>query len=109
MLDIDPLVVKFSIERERISESEGFIQIRVDLVKNRILLIFEFYTKSQGVTTYRYHLMNEKQELLARWDNAPHHPELSTFPHHYHLPTGVKEWGQIPLQQLLNLLPNYLD
>lgn len=22
--------------------------------------------------------------LIKRWDNAPHHPELDTFPHHLH-------------------------
>jgi hypothetical protein len=22
--------------------------------------------------------------LICRWDNAPHHPELSIFPHHIH-------------------------
>jgi hypothetical protein len=26
-----------------------------------------------------------KTHLRRRWDNSPHHPEVSTYPHHLHL------------------------
>ncbi|TVQ59571.1 MAG: hypothetical protein EA366_04720 [Spirulina sp. DLM2.Bin59] len=34
---------------------------------------------------YRYHCQNEKNELIFRYDNTPHFPELPSFPHHKHL------------------------
>ena len=31
---------------------------------------------------YRYQYMDEQNACLFRYDNAPHHPEFATFPHH---------------------------
>jgi hypothetical protein len=33
---------------------------------------------------YRFHLMDANDTCLFRFDNAPHHPGLSTFPDHRH-------------------------
>ena len=35
---------------------------------------------------YRYHLQDADQRRIVRWDNAPHHPEIKSFPHHRHCP-----------------------
>jgi hypothetical protein len=35
-----------------------------------------------GTTEYSYQLFTTKPVL--RWDNAPHHPSLANFPHHFH-------------------------
>lgn len=35
-------------------------------------------------TKYRHHWQDKNGHLLKRWDNAPHHPEIDTFPHHLH-------------------------
>ena len=39
--------------------------------------------------SYRYHLQDAENALVRRWDNAPHYPDLPTFPHHCHLPDGT--------------------
>jgi len=36
------------------------------------------------VTKYRCHWQDSNGRLIKRWDNAPHHPEVDTFPHHLH-------------------------
>ena len=34
---------------------------------------------------YAYHWEQRRQRgRMYRWDNAPHHPHVSTFPHHFH-------------------------
>ena len=38
---------------------------------------------------YRYQYMNENMEPIFRYDNAPHHSEIKTFPHHKHELDGV--------------------
>lgn len=35
-------------------------------------------------------MMDKDSEMIFRYGNAPHH-DVSTFPHHKHLPEGVKE------------------
>ena len=46
---------------------------------------------------YRFHYMDESNNLIFRWDSAPHHKELKTFPYHVHLPDGVKESKPVKL------------
>jgi hypothetical protein len=40
-------------------------------------------------TKYELHLMDATDRCAVRYDNAPHHPELATFPEHKHL--GLRE------------------
>lgn len=34
---------------------------------------------------YSYHYQDEKSTLIFRYDNAEHHPEVETYPHHKHV------------------------
>ena len=38
---------------------------------------------------YRYHLQDRQNDLVFRYDNTPHFPEVKSFPHHKHLPNKV--------------------
>lgn len=38
---------------------------------------------------YRYHFQDENTEVVFRYDSTPHFPNLTTFPHHKHLPDTV--------------------
>jgi hypothetical protein len=38
---------------------------------------------------YRYHFQDENNLMIFRYDSTPHFPNLSTFPHHKHLPDTV--------------------
>lgn len=40
--------------------------------------------KALSVEKYRFHYMDKQGQMLFRYDNAPHHPELSSFPDHKH-------------------------
>ena len=40
------------------------------------------------VATYALNTV-QLSPILFRYDDAPHHPGVATFPHHKHLPTGV--------------------
>lgn len=53
---------------------------------NEALIIEDDEIVSPG---YRYHFQDGQQHLVFRYDNAPHHPQLPTFPHHKHLPHEV--------------------
>ena len=34
---------------------------------------------------YSYYWLNPANELKVGWDNAPHHTQLESFPHHKHI------------------------
>lgn len=39
---------------------------------------------------YNYHYQNSADELIFRYDNAPHHPHIPTYPHHKHVGSKVE-------------------
>ena len=38
---------------------------------------------------YRYHFQDSQNNLIFRYDNTPHFPDLENFPHHKHLSNDV--------------------
>ena len=55
---------------------------------------------------YRFHYMDERNNLISRWNNAPHHKDLKTFPHHIHLPNGINESKRVTLLDVLDKIEN---
>jgi len=56
---------------------------KVKFVDNSALYIKD-YLFADGSRKYSFHWQTVDGELLARWDNSPHHNHISTFPHHRH-------------------------
>ena len=49
---------------------------------------------------YRYQFV-QSQTTVFRYDNAPHHPQLKTFPHHKHVGRKTVEAAEPDLKQVL--------
>jgi len=65
-------------------------RIRVSMSDDGILEIRErvVVSKMDGeieTATYSFHLQDRRNNLIKRWDNAPHFPDLEGFPHHIHI------------------------
>ena len=43
-------------------------------------------TSQLNTYLYSYHWQDQNGSMRIRWDNAPHHDDLRTFPHHKHTP-----------------------
>ncbi len=56
---------------------------------------------------YSYHYQ-KGDRLIFRYDNAPHHPELSTFPHHKHVGDRVEPCQEPDLQDVLREIDAWL-
>jgi hypothetical protein len=57
---------------------------------------------------YAYHYQNKLGEMIFRYDNAPHYPNIITYPHHKHVgsavePTQVPDLSQVfrEIEQML--------
>jgi hypothetical protein len=50
---------------------------------------------------YRYHFQDGQNMLILRYDNTPHFPDLSSFPHHKHLVHTVIECQKPTLEEVL--------
>jgi hypothetical protein len=67
----------------------GMISGKLIFKDSTILHFKEIYLDE--TRRYRYHYMDESSNLICRWDDAPHHSDLKTFPYHIHLADGIKE------------------
>jgi len=41
--------------------------------------------RALSVDKYRFQYMDRQGHMIFRYDNAPHHPDLTSFPHHKHI------------------------
>jgi len=65
----------------------GFMRYRLTLINDGLLELterVEVQAEEIVVTKYRHHWQNQEGFLIKRWDNAPHHPQVASFPHHLH-------------------------
>jgi hypothetical protein len=53
---------------------------------------------------YAYYQITPTDEVVQGWDNAPHHPGISTYPHHRHGASGVEASQVRSLTDVLQLL-----
>ncbi len=65
-------------------------RMRIILSRQGLLEAFERLsenreTKKLARTKYHFHWQGHNNRLIKRWDNAPHHPEIKTFPDHIHV------------------------
>ena len=91
LLSTSPAVADVEVVRRSVRDTELektlHYRYRVGLADGGLVEMTERVLEAQGtlqVTTYRHHWQDRSGRLVKRWDNAPHHPEIETFPHHLH-------------------------
>jgi hypothetical protein len=84
----DPLVTQFQVIRERSTLLDGYLRARLALADGSQLECSEYMQRSSAgeivVITYSYHWADANNQLITRWDNTPHFPDLPGFPDHMH-------------------------
>ncbi len=58
---------------------------------------------------YRFHFMNGDNRLIKRWDSAPHHKEIASFPFHLHTPEGVIKCDKVNLIEVIGSIETALS
>lgn len=106
MLIASPLVASFKSSKEKISEDRGWIKSHVLFTNGTQMHLFEYILidDSPNLVKYKYHWQKKDGELIKRWDNAPHHKELETYPDHVHTKEGVYPHKNLNLRQVLDIL-----
>ena len=97
-----PNVRFVSLTKKIYNATQGYIGGSIIFENNHRLDFVEVKnTDIEQKLKYRYHYMNENQVMIFRYDNAPHHAEVATFPHHKHEGDDIKESPEIILYQVL--------
>lgn len=103
------LITHFSVDVEEITDLIGYIKGKFELMNGSELYFFEFVEIQNNtplLVKYKYQWQSPEGNLLKRWDNAPHHREISTFPYHVHDPNGV---SPSPATNLELIIDSYLN
>lgn len=80
-------VMHWRVVREEAQGDVGLFRYQLTLRDGSLLEIFERFDIAEEklqVRRYSFHWQSTHGKLRKRWDNAPHHPEMSTHPHHVH-------------------------
>lgn len=99
--ELSGLVVSWTIQRDLDANlGWGFIRGRIIFVDGSRLELSEQIPVRRR--KYRFQYMDWNNELIARWDSAPHHRHLSNFPFHKHTPEGIEDGAPITLVAVLD-------
>ncbi len=91
-----PSIRSSTLTKKVYNLQQGFIGGKIVFENSHSLEFAEVVNLERaGKVKYRYQYMDAEQNLIFRYDNAPHHPEVRSFPHHKHTLGGVTD-GQEP-------------
>ena len=74
------------------------LKVRVELKNGWLMDCWEH--SAPGLRRYSFHVFQGNQ-MIVRWDNAPHHPGVSTFPDHKHVGQGVEGSEEMDVGKVL--------
>lgn len=104
-------VIQSDVSFDEISEEECYIRGVLTIAGDYQLHIAEYVVTEPKLMRlkYRFHLQTSKGKMIARWDNAPHHPEVKTHPDHLHVGDKVKANPPTDIAQVLADVLSFIE
>jgi hypothetical protein len=100
-----PVILSSAIEKYLSSDGDSvYIKGTIRFIDSSHLDIAAFAFISAGslsVDKYRFHYMDKKRRMVFRYDNASHHPEVESHPHHKHTPSRVAPANMPSIKEVL--------
>lgn len=87
LITLNRQVIHWTVLREEAQGDMGLFRYRLMLRDGDLLEMFERFQIAGErllVSRYSFHWQSADGVLRKRWDNAAHHPEVPTYPHHIH-------------------------
>ena len=97
------------IEKLELSEEEHVTKIKakIKLFDGSALWIREVWMREE-IEVYSYYWLRSDETIIMGWDNAPHHKEIKTFPHHRHMGNKIEPSQEKNLRDVLSFIRNFL-
>jgi hypothetical protein len=95
-----------------LTATRGNLRVRLRLADDSLFEISEALVVREGELTwlsYRYHWQDVAGRLIFRYDDAPHYPEIETFPHHKHIGESVIASDRPDLTGLIEDIHRFLS
>ncbi len=80
-------IIETSLVKDKRSLHIGIIEGELFFTDESRLHFIEFINVKETIEVYKYsyHYQDRNSDLIFRYDMAPHHREIKTFPHHKHI------------------------
>jgi predicted RNase H-like nuclease (RuvC/YqgF family) len=100
VLSSSDLVIDVEIIEMNVEPKTQSLRAKATLKKGYVLYVNEGI--GENYRRYSYHLQKD-DEMIRRWDNAPHWRDFRTFPFHLHIPDNDKpiECGEVFVNDVL--------
>lgn len=79
-----------------------YFKLKVYFIDSSELYAREYISETER--NYSFHWQYKNGNLIRRWDNAPHHKEIKTYPHHLHTPEKVLESHSITFDEIIDYI-----
>ncbi|WP_084185179.1 toxin-antitoxin system TumE family protein [Desulfonatronum thiodismutans] len=99
LLDSLQFIFSYTVLDFKTWPTGSYLKMRIVFNDQSVLHVREYSDERER--NYSYHWQDEHGTLIARWDNAPHHSHLTSFPHHRHKDNHVEESFEISLEDVL--------
>ncbi len=90
--ELEPLISSVSLHMDQRGPTRLVLKGTIIFINGTKLHFLEYISVEDNILeriVYWFHYVKPDNKLIFRYDNAPHHPELETFPHHKHLANGT--------------------
>jgi len=103
------LIKESEIRTRKINDFLGIIEGKLSFDDSFLdfLEVINFTEKQIIKTKYKYHFQTNDKKMIFRYDNAPHHQNVSTYPHHKHIGTEIIESNEPGIQQILSEIKKF--
>ena len=105
-LDESEVIRQYQILDFISSASGRYFKLQITFIDYSILIAREFSSKEER--NYSFHWMDEDKNLIIRWDNAPYHRDISSYPHHKHIQNRIAESHIITLEEVIQYIEKQL-
>ena len=104
-----PVITDVRVLQEQALGDVGYFRVRSKLANADELMFMERFRRKNdaiAVEKYSFHWQNAEGKLIRRWGNAPHHPEISSFPHHLHDAddSNIRPHGPVDVFEMLRII-----
>lgn len=104
-----PYTTKIRVLKRFTSIDRGFIRFIMEFKDHSELHVFEYVDIRLKKLNYSYHWQIKEKVLIKRWDNAPHHKEIKTFPNHVHFKEDVESSLEPSFFDILQIIDQYFS
>lgn len=98
-------------EEQVLTDKRGNIRIRLRFSDNSLLELSEAIQITSNIIqqiSYRYHYQTSVGKTIFRYDDAPHYPNIKTYPHHKHVFDEVLECSHPDIETVINEVNEYI-